>query len=64
MMKKKMKMLMKVKQRQRSWMKAAETEEISEPFHVSHPYDEPVSTTEAAFDHSLEEPTADLPPRK
>ncbi|KAJ0792836.1 hypothetical protein HanOQP8_Chr01g0022411 [Helianthus annuus] len=43
----------------------AETEEISEPVHVSPPHDEPVSTTEAtAVDHSLEEPTVDLPPRK
>ncbi|KAM0039747.1 hypothetical protein Hdeb2414_s0012g00385611 [Helianthus debilis subsp. tardiflorus] len=43
----------------------AETEEISEPVHMSPPPDEPVSTTEAVVvDHSSEEPTVDLPPRK
>ncbi|KAJ0633094.1 hypothetical protein HanRHA438_Chr17g0822201 [Helianthus annuus] len=41
-----------------------ETEEISEPVHVSPPHVESVSTTKAAVDHSLEEPTVDLPPRK
>ncbi|KAJ0779728.1 hypothetical protein HanPI659440_Chr06g0229731 [Helianthus annuus] len=42
-----------------------ENEEISEPVHLSPPHVEPVSTTEAAVvDHSLEEPTADLPLRK
>ncbi|MFS7947840.1 hypothetical protein Hanom_Chr06g00552911 [Helianthus anomalus] len=43
----------------------AETEDISEPVHMSAPHVEHVSATEAAtVDHSLEEPTADLPPRK
>ncbi|KAF5772242.1 hypothetical protein HanRHA438_Chr13g0585381 [Helianthus annuus] len=42
-----------------------DNEEIGEPVHVSPPHVEPVSTTEVAVvDHSLEEPTTDLPPRK
>ncbi|MFS7962123.1 hypothetical protein Hanom_Chr08g00722961 [Helianthus anomalus] len=42
-----------------------ETEEISERVHVNPPHVEPVSTTEAAVvDHSREDSTADLPPRK
>ncbi|KAJ0792027.1 hypothetical protein HanOQP8_Chr01g0012701 [Helianthus annuus] len=43
----------------------AEIEDVSEPVHISPPHAEHVSATEAAtVDHSLEEPIADLPPRK
>ncbi|KAJ0680621.1 hypothetical protein HanPI659440_Chr16g0626241 [Helianthus annuus] len=42
-----------------------ETEDVNEQVHMSPPHVEPDTTTETAdADHSREDPTADLPPRK